>query len=87
MFNKVILKIHSMSSCIIGMNEIKLSNDRGNKICWVMANIVGRSERGKKRNCNSNPSYFTRHMHLFVYSMTALSANKDVLLKKTQTFY
>jgi hypothetical protein len=33
----------------------KVSNDRGNKNCWVAATLVGRLERGKKQNFNLGP--------------------------------
>jgi hypothetical protein len=42
----------------------KLSNDRGNKLCWVAAILV-------------SPSVILQDMHFFMYSMTALSANFD----------
>jgi hypothetical protein len=37
---------------VYNRNEKKTTNDRGNKICWVAATLVGRSERGNKQNFN-----------------------------------
>jgi hypothetical protein len=52
-------------------NKIKknISNDRGNKICCVAAILVGRSERGNKRNFNLSPIVILKDIHM--YLMTA----------------
>jgi hypothetical protein len=58
-------------------------------MCCVAAILVGRSERGNKRNFNLSPSYFARHtcMHLLMYLMTAFNADKELQFKRKKIFY
>jgi hypothetical protein len=84
-FERLITKLlETFREFMYNRNEKKKSNDRGNKICWVAATLVGRSERGNKQNFDLGLS--SRTVALWFYILIFDHNATDPVVQKEVQF-